>query len=159
VSLHLLRHSAATSSATFMNEAELKIRHGWSRDSSMPSVYVHLVNSDVDNKIFKHFGMIEDETSNVQLPKKCSVCDMINPCEANLCNRCARPLDVKTAINLEEKEKEEKNTILKKLSDLEKSSKSQLEELKNQQADENARRDQALEYLLKKEKERERNLK
>jgi len=63
-----------------------------------------------------------------------------------------KTLDLETALAREEKEKNEKESILEKLSELEKASKIQLEEIRQQQADENARRDQALEYLMKREK-------
>lgn len=48
---HLLRHTRATHLARFLTEEELKVYFGWSKNSKMPSVYVHLSSRDVDKKI------------------------------------------------------------------------------------------------------------
>ena len=45
-----------------LTDAEMKKRHGWTRSSNMPSRYVHLVDSDVEEKILNHYGI--DETSS-----------------------------------------------------------------------------------------------
>lgn len=50
---HLLRHTRATHLAKFLTEPELRVYFGWSKDSKMPSVYVHLSSRDVDKKIIK----------------------------------------------------------------------------------------------------------
>jgi len=50
---HLLRHTRATHLARFLTEPELRVYFGWSKDSKMPSVYVHLSSRDVDRKIIE----------------------------------------------------------------------------------------------------------
>ena len=158
--LNLFRHSEATETANFMTEAQLRKRHGWSKTSNMPARYVHLINQDVEDALLKHYGIKKnDDKIQQELPVKCIICEMQNPSQTKKCTKCGKPLDIQTAIEIEEKEKEEKNIILEKLSNLENSSKKQLEEIKQQQIDENARRDQSLEYLMKKEKEREKRSK
>jgi len=70
----------------------------------MPGRYVHLVNADVDNAILSHLGIIKDDNeTKVKLPKKCHICDMHNPPESSLCTKCGKPLDLKTALEAEEK--------------------------------------------------------
>lgn len=39
---HLFKHSAATRDAHFLTEAQLRIKFGWSRFSTMSALYVHL---------------------------------------------------------------------------------------------------------------------
>ena len=48
------------------------------------------------------------------MPKKCILCDFMNPPEAEACSKCGRPLDEKTAMEYEEdsKEKDKKVELL-----------------------------------------------
>jgi len=46
---HLFRHSAATRDARYLTESELRLKYGWSGDSQMAQVYVHLSDADLDN--------------------------------------------------------------------------------------------------------------
>jgi integrase len=57
MNLKLFRHSAAIYMAKILTDAEMKKRHGWSRTSNMPARYVHLVDSDVEEKILAHYGL------------------------------------------------------------------------------------------------------
>ena len=99
----MFRHSEATNSAKFLTEAQLKKRHGWSSISRMPARYVHLVDADVDEAILKHNGIIVEDEKERKQPKMCTICKMPNPTESDLCNRCGKPLDLKKALELEEK--------------------------------------------------------
>lgn len=110
VNLNMFRHSEATNSAKFMTEAQLRKRHGWSPESKMPSRYVHLINADVDDAIFKQLG-IKKEEDIPNTPKKCHICDMPNAHDAKMCSKCGKVLDLKTAIENEEKNEEEKLSL------------------------------------------------
>jgi len=103
VNLKLFRHSEATNSAKFMTEAQMKIRHGWTSDSKMPANYVHLVNADVDEAYLKHLGIKTSEEKPLDLPRKCTICAMINSSESSLCTKCGKPLDLKKALEIEDK--------------------------------------------------------
>ena len=103
VNLKLFRHSEATNSAKFLNEAQMRIRHGWTPSSKMPENYVHLVNADVDEAYLKHLGIKPKEEEKVNVPKICHICKMSNSPESELCNKCGRPLDLQKALELEEK--------------------------------------------------------
>jgi len=50
---HLFRHTRATHLAKYLTEPELKVYFGWSKDSRMPAIYVHLSGRDVDDKILQ----------------------------------------------------------------------------------------------------------
>jgi len=107
VFLNLFRHSEATQLANFMTEAQLRKRHGWSPTSKMPGRYVHLINADVEDALFKHHGITKEEQTKQEIPAKCPICEMVNPVDAKLCSKCGKPLDLETALAREEKEKEE----------------------------------------------------
>ena len=107
VYLNLFRHSEATNSAKFLTEAQLKKRHGWSSISRMPARYVHLVDADVDEAILKHNGIVADTETESFQPKICHICTMPNSPEADICNKCGRPLHIKKALEKEEESKEQ----------------------------------------------------
>lgn len=107
VYLNLFRHSEATNSARFLTEAQLKKRHGWSAVSRMPARYVHLVDADVDEAILRHNGITTKEKEIINIPKICHICNRANSSESELCNKCGRPLDLKKAVELEEKASEQ----------------------------------------------------
>ena len=69
----------------------------------------------------------------------CPVCETINDPNADLCSKCGKPVDLETALKVEEQDKNEKQM----------------------QKDELARQGQAIEHLIRKidklEKEKERN--
>lgn len=108
VNLKLFRHTAATSMAKILTDAEMKKRHGWTRSSNMPSRYVHLVDSDVEEKILNHYGIDEKSKSDKSqnLPKFCPVCELPNSPESKICTKCGKPLDLKTAVTLDNEKDE-----------------------------------------------------
>ena len=117
VNLNMFRHSEATNSAKFMTEAQLRKRHGWSPESKMPSRYVHLINADVDDAIFKQLGIKKDEEIP-NTPKKCHICEMPNAYDSKMCSKCGKILDLKTAIEKEEKNESEKKDLEKEVKNL-----------------------------------------
>ncbi len=118
--LTLFRHTEATKSANYLTEAQMKKRHGWSNSSNMQARYVHLVDADVDDAILRHHGIKKKkEIEEAQLPKICLICKNPNAWDSNLCSNCGKPLDLKIAIEHEEKEKQEKEQYQNKVSKLE----------------------------------------
>jgi len=107
INLKLFRHTEATEAAKFMTESQLRIRHGWSNNSRMPDRYVHIVNSDVDEALFEHYGIKKPKNTDKKAPQFCLICKNANPYDATICSQCGKPLDLETAIIEEEKEKEE----------------------------------------------------
>jgi len=106
--LNLFRHSEATDTANYMTEAQLRKRHGWSKTSTMPAKYVHLINQDVEDAILKHYGIKKDSKDiEIELPIKCTICEMQNPPQTKKCTKCGKPLDVQTALEMEEESKTE----------------------------------------------------
>lgn len=129
VYLNLFRHSEATTTANFMTEAQMRKRHGWSSDSKMPARYVHLVNSDVEDAIFKHYGIKKEDEKMPEMPAKCHFCEMYNPSDSVTCTKCGKPLSLKSAIKKEAQENTEKKKLEEKIKMLEQR---QIESEKNQ---------------------------
>ena len=108
VNPHLFRHSRATYLANRLTEAQMCEYLGWVQGSGMPRVYVHLSGRDVDNAILEIHGLKkpEDGENPKELEfKECSICGKANEFEAKICRRCARPLDIGSALELENKER------------------------------------------------------
>lgn len=103
VNLKLFRHSEATNSAKYFNEAQMRMRHGWTLSSKMPANYVHLVNADVEEAYLRHHGIKTGKEEIIELPKVCHICKMPNSVGSSICNKCGKPLDLKKALELEEK--------------------------------------------------------
>jgi integrase len=103
---HLFRHSRATFLANHLTESQLKEVFGWAQGSDMAAVYVHLSGRDTDNAIL-HVNGIETEngekSGSVLKPKNCPRCEFVNGATSKFCNRCAAPLDIRTALSIEEK--------------------------------------------------------
>jgi integrase/recombinase XerD len=101
---HVFRHSRATHLATVLKEAQMREFFGWSKDSDMPSIYVHLSGRDIDETLFEHYGIkpktSEKEQSPLE-PKVCPRCKLENPPSAKFCQRCSACLDLMAALDLE----------------------------------------------------------
>ncbi|MFA0823807.1 MAG: tyrosine-type recombinase/integrase [Methanomethylovorans sp.] len=57
---HIFRHSRCTFMANHLTEAQMNNYFGWSRSSTMSSVYIHLSGRDVDAAILRANGMTID---------------------------------------------------------------------------------------------------
>ncbi|MGI0040356.1 MAG: tyrosine-type recombinase/integrase [Nitrosopumilaceae archaeon] len=124
---NLFRHTAATSAANFMTEAQMRARHGWTPYSKMPGRYVHLNNADVEEAILAHYGLSnKKEEQKQKLPKLCQICDTHNSHDETVCIKCARPLDLQTALKLEEEDNKQYESVKDQMAKM----KEELEDLK-----------------------------
>ena len=101
---HLFRHSRATFMASHLTEFQMNQYFGWVQGSDMPSTYVHMNGRDVDEAIFAMNGMksVEKKKESV-LPVSCSRCDTVNAQQSKHCMKCGGMLDLKHAMEMEEK--------------------------------------------------------
>lgn len=106
---HLFRHSRATFMAKHLTEFQMNQYFGWIQGSGMPATYVHMSGRDVDNSILKMNGMEtgEEKKESQLLPRKCPRCDTINVYDSKHCNKCGGILDLRYAMEQEEKRKEQ----------------------------------------------------
>lgn len=105
---HLLRHSRMTCLAKDFTESELKIIAGWSGDSRMPGVYIHLSGADIEKKQLMRAGLLDKEEArredNVLKPRDCPRCKEVNPATARFCYKCGMALDLETAMKIDKGE-------------------------------------------------------
>ncbi len=105
---HLLRHTRVTHLLINrqISEAQAKVYFGWVPSSTMLAEYSHLLSSDVNDTILEIHGIKKTkEKESVLKPKQCPSCSAINSKDALFCQKCSKVLDVKTAIELDEKRK------------------------------------------------------
>lgn len=50
---YIFRHSRATHLAQHMTDSQMKVYFGWTMDSKMPAIYIHLSGRDIDNKVME----------------------------------------------------------------------------------------------------------
>ncbi len=129
INLKLFRHSEATETAKFMTESQLRKRHGWSSNSKMPDRYVHIVNSDVDEALFEHYGIKKHKNTDKKTPQFCLICKNANSYDATICSQCGKPLDLETAIEVEAKDKEKQQMLEDRIARQDQSIQSILKEL------------------------------
>lgn len=103
---HLFRHSRVTHllANKQINESQAKVYFGWVPSSTMLSEYSHLVAQDV-NEVMLEINGIKTSHDKEQQPKikQCPKCKTINPKDFKFCGNCTSVLDIKTAIELDEK--------------------------------------------------------
>lgn len=112
--LNLFRHSEITNTSTFMPEALLKKRHGWTPDSKIPSNYQHMVQEDVKKSLHSHFG-IETKEEAPKINQICENCAEVNGLDVDFCVKCNMPMSLEKKMMMKEKETTEMNRIDEKL--------------------------------------------
>jgi len=105
---HNFRHSRATYLANFLTEAQMKEYFGWTQDSKMAAVYVHLSGRDVDNALLKVYGIDNggQKQESVLKPKNCLRCGDTNQATNKYCQKCGMPLDQKVISEIMQKDLE-----------------------------------------------------
>ena len=121
INLNLFRHSEATRTASFMTEATLRKRHGWTGNSKMSARYVHLVESDVEDAILNHHGITKKEEKIAEsTPIKCQFCDMFNPPDSALCSKCSKPTTLEEAVKQDNQRQMQEDAMIQKLEETKK---------------------------------------
>lgn len=112
VNPHNFRHSAATREASRMTEQELKSYFGWTGDSKMASVYVHINSQQLTNSFMRSRGL-EIANKREELPvRTCPRCKYPNGVDVRFCGICGSPLSLAEAVQLEN----DKQTMAKSMS-------------------------------------------
>lgn len=118
---NLFRHTGATKTGMFLTESLQKKRYGWSSGSKMPGRYEHMMNSDVEEAIFKHYGISTSKNEDVvSRPKICHICNIPNSYDSKICSKCGKPLSLEAAIEKGEQEKAEKIQLEEKIKEVDK---------------------------------------
>ena len=93
---------------------------GWTQSSEMAAVYVHMSGRDVDKALLKIHGLAgEEEKEEKEKLKvvKCPRCEEKNAPISKFCHKCASPLDVKTALEVDHARSEADNVMSRLLQD------------------------------------------
>lgn len=118
---NLFRHTGATKTGMFLTESLQKKRYGWSSGSKMPGRYEHMMNSDVEEAMLKHYGMSNAKGVDlVNKPRICKICDLPNSYDAKLCSKCGKPLSLEIGIEREEQEEDYKKQLELEIKNLKK---------------------------------------
>jgi len=110
VNPHNFRHSRCTHLAKNLTEAQMCQYFGWVQGSNQAATYVHLSGRDLDKTIMQMHGLVEVK-EEVEA-KKCPRCGRMNPPKTKLCVQCLGPLDLKTALEVEDKRGDADNLLV-----------------------------------------------
>ena len=113
---HAIRHARLTDlvksegNKKGFSEMELRILAGWEKNSTMPEIYVHLSGADVERKILTNAGLIEatdqEIRENALNPQQCPRCKTLNAHDTKYCSSCSFVLDIRTAKEIQNYEKQ-----------------------------------------------------
>ncbi|MBD3312778.1 tyrosine-type recombinase/integrase [archaeon] len=119
VNPHAFRHARATHLCNHLTEAQMKEYFGWTQDSAMASVYIHLSGRDVDKALLKMHGIVIDEEGKDEAIKlvPCDRCGQGNAPTNKYCGKCGLILDVKEALEVERLNREKDEVMNLILSD------------------------------------------
>ena len=94
IHLHMFRHTENTMlTKRHVPAAARKKLHGWSPNSTVPSIYEHLTDDDAINAALRGHGIIppEEKTDSFE-PVECAYCHESNASTAKFCHYCGIPL-------------------------------------------------------------------
>jgi integrase/ribosomal protein L40E len=102
---HICRHARLSYLASRVPESVLRNIAGWTPKSTMPEVYIHYNNKDVDDAVLtKVYGkklLEEEKASELLKPVTCMKCKTKNDSTAEFCSRCYNPLSEKAISDVE----------------------------------------------------------
>ncbi|WNY25141.1 tyrosine-type recombinase/integrase [Methanolapillus millepedarum] len=102
---HLFRHSRCTHVANTLSESQMKPYFGWTSDSKMPKIYIHLSGEDVDNAILNIYGLKKTESEKIKLNiLSCPRCKQTIPDISEFCPACGMVLTLEASQRLQELE-------------------------------------------------------
>lgn len=116
VNPHAFRRYSATSSSSFMSDSLLMMRYGWTKRQTVSS-YTFLNPKEADDSYRKGFGKQELKVKESQLQSVVCICKAVNAPTNDYCNNCGKPLNLKVALNLEDKRAkvdEQMNNLIEK---------------------------------------------
>ncbi|MGQ9691225.1 MAG: tyrosine-type recombinase/integrase [Thermoproteota archaeon] len=116
---YLFRHSSLTALAKVITESKLELYAGWAPGSSMPKRYVHLSARDLEETVLQLHGLKKAEVADgLMKPTECPRCRSKNPPDSVRCGFCGLILDRRTAIKMEEDEREKEETLIRTIKEM-----------------------------------------
>ena len=116
---HSFRHARATYLARFLSDSQMKTYFGWSANSNMCAVYVHLSGRDNDEAVLRSAGIETEDTveRSPLLEKECPRCRTKNTGTASYCQTCGKPFS-EEAVLPQNTEMDDLRSQVKQLTDL-----------------------------------------
>ena len=116
---HSFRHARATYLARFLSDSQMKTYFGWSPNSNMCAVYVHLSGRDNDEAVLRSAGIKTEDTveQSPLLEKECPRCRAKNTGTASYCQTCGKPFS-EEAVLPQNSELDDLRSQVKQLTDL-----------------------------------------
>lgn len=108
---HLFRHKEITDLANRLTESESRMRHGWERNSLMPTRYSHLNQEDLDEKMLGIMGVKTQKEQPEQL-QECTYCNIRYTIDTRFCDSCSRPLNITDALEMEKEQEERTKSLI-----------------------------------------------
>ena len=110
----LFRHSRATHMASKLTESQMKIIFGWTADSNMPKIYIHLSGEDVEDAVLNIYGLkkIEQNEPTIGITR-CIRCKQNIPTINKFCPYCGTIQNTDTATELMNFEEKAKNLMFR----------------------------------------------
>ncbi len=113
ITAYLFRHSHLSMMAMKVPESVLRRRAGWTGDSEMPQVYIHLSGKQDDEAFMQANGIIKKKEEEAKpRVKVCQVCGYVNEYTGRYCARCGNPLDLSIAEQQEKLQKQAIKTVV-----------------------------------------------
>jgi len=116
---YLFRHSTLTNLAKVFTEARLEQFAGWVHGSEMSRRYVHFSARDLEDAVLELHGLKKPDASGGLLRLvECPRCGSQNPPGTVYCSLCGFVLDKEMVIELNEREREKDEVIIRRLEEL-----------------------------------------
>ena len=120
VNPHSFRHAGATRLWKVLKNDPMAMNryHGWSPNSNMWKIYLHLSEEDVKDPLLEFYGIKKKEekvTSHLK-PKVCRSCQQVNGITNAVCEKCGKPLDKNNPMDLEQQKNIDSNAMMETLS-------------------------------------------
>lgn len=111
VNPHSFRAASATFYASYLNSFQLNERYGWVQGSKMAAVYVHMNGKQLDDALLRIHGKLPDEEKQKIDRATCPRCKKEHEIGSRYCSECGIPMDLKVAMDLENKHEEFEDNI------------------------------------------------
>jgi len=108
VTPHSFRHARATEMAALgWTESMLRIFFGWTADSTMPSVYIHLSQADIGRSYYQMYGRTsgtDQKSRKLEENRPCPNCGVRNPTGYVTCFSCGKAINMEVAKRMEDEQ-------------------------------------------------------
>jgi hypothetical protein len=108
---YIRRHTSLTEKAKILNEYNMRLHAGWSKNSGMVKVYTHELGGESSRAILSAYGIMKNEVGlkmDLLEPKYCPNCKEPNKPDSRFCVKegCGHPLTFEVVKEMQEREQQ-----------------------------------------------------